>query len=372
MERCWQPLLLLWLTAVVEMNIPRMNAVLDEDKLLVKNLTNKLLRVIPHSDSDTSSVTTLVIEESLISLTDSDRLALASYPRLVELHLNGNQVTGLPANYFSVVPGLRVLSLSRNNISSLDPETFSGLDVLTELDLSHNLLTSLHTQLFRQLNNLQVLKLQENPWNCSCPQLSSIGEAKAAGVTIGGPGVTCASPKEQAGRDLLEATAVCYPSPPPTFTTDQHEPTPVNPQESTASASTTLKSTLTTTYNHNINRDQKPVAVGNTWKFTAGVAAFALCTSMLIVCGIKGPSWYKLFHNYRHQRLRQEQDDDIVSTVFSETRRHPNHQTFTFEQQNGQIQEEEEEEEEDGYFEDPYIKREEGCAGEEISANSSW
>lgn len=41
-----------------------------------------------------------------------------------------------------------------------------------------------------------------------------------------------------------------------------------------------------------------------------------------------------------------------MSTVFSETGRYLNHQTFTFEQENGQI------EEEDGYFEDPYIKRE--------------
>lgn len=45
-----------------------------------------------------------------------------------------------------------------------------------------------------------------------------------------------------------------------------------------------------------------------------------------------------------------------MSTVFSETGRYLNHQTFTFEQDNGQI---EVEEEEDGYFEDPYIKREE-------------
>ncbi len=77
---------------------------------------------------------------------------------------------------------------------------------------------------------------------------------------------------------------------------------------------------------------------------------------MLIICAIKGPSWYKLFHNYHHQRLHEEEDEeeDVVSTVFSETVRHLNHQKFTFEQENGQI-----EEEEDGYFEDPYIKREE-------------
>ena len=76
---------------------------------------------------------------------------------------------------------------------------------------------------------------------------------------------------------------------------------------------------------------------------------------MLIVCGVKGPSWYKLFYNYRHRRLHQEEDEDVVSTVFSG--RYMNHQTFTFKQENGQL-EEEEAEEEDEYFEDPYIKRE--------------
>lgn len=44
-----------------------------------------------------------------------------------------------------------------------------------------------------------------------------------------------------------------------------------------------------------------------------------------------------------------------MSTVFSETGGYLSHQTFTFE--DGQV--EEQEEEEDGYFEDPYIKREE-------------
>ncbi|KAF1372717.1 hypothetical protein PFLUV_G00249270 [Perca fluviatilis] len=351
MEGCRQPLLLLWLSAVLAMNILGSNAeVVEEDTLQVKNLTNKLLQVIPHS-CNSSSVTKLLIEGSLITLNEADRLALASYPRLVELHLDGNLVTSIPAKYFSVVPHLSVLSLSRNKISSLDPESFSGLDVLAKLDLSHNLLTSLHTQLFRRLNTLQVLNLQENPWNCSCPLLSSIGEVKAVGLTIEGLQVTCASQEKQAER-LLQATAMCHPSPPPIFTTDQQKT--VNSQQSWG-LSTMLKTTLASTQNHKINKDQTPV-LGNTWKFTACVAALALSTFMLIVCGIKGPSWYKLFHNYRHLRLRQEEDEeeeDVVSTVFSETGRYLHHQTFTFEQDSGQI------EEEDGYFEDPYIKREE-------------
>lgn len=100
-------------------------------------------------------------------------------------------------------------------------------------------------------------------------------------------------------------------------------------------------------------------ALGNTWKFTASVAILAVTTSALIVCAVKGPSWYKLFHNYRHRQLRQEAvegDEDFVSTEFSATGKHTTNQTFSFEQMNRQIDEEQEEQE---YFEDPYIRREE-------------
>ena len=80
------------------------------------NLTNKSLQVIPHG-GNSSTVTDLVIADNLITLNETDRLALASYPKLLELHLDGNLVTSIPAKYFSVVPNLRVLSLSGNKIS---------------------------------------------------------------------------------------------------------------------------------------------------------------------------------------------------------------------------------------------------------------
>lgn len=82
---------------------------------------------------------------------------------------------------------------------------------------------------------------------------------------------------------------------------------------------------------------------------------------MLIVFAIKGPSWYKLYYNYRHQRLAQDRDEekDVVSARISG--KYLKNQTFTFKQHNGQIQEEEGDE----YFEDPYIRREEVHAGEE-------
>ncbi|XP_062235322.1 leucine-rich repeat-containing protein 19-like [Platichthys flesus] len=357
MQRCRQPLLLLCVTAVVVLNIlGEVAQAAGEDAPDVKNLSSKALQVIPSNDNS-SNVTKLLVQENQITLNETDRVALSSYPTLAELHLDGNLVTAVPAKYFSVVPHLRVLSLTRNNIRCLDPEAFVDLDVLSELDVSNNRLTSLPTQLLSGKNNLQKLNLQGNPWNCSCPLLSIIGEITAANITIGPPGVTCASPEKQAGKDLLEAAAVCYPSSSLAITTDQQKSTtPVTSHQSEAST-TTPTITLSSSQNHSLNHDQTPV-LGNTWKFTACVVALALTTSMLIVCAIKGPSWYKLFHNYRHRRLHPQEDDDdhFASTVFSEIGRYNNHQTFTFERQNGRGQEEEDE---DGYFEDPYIKREE-------------
>lgn len=96
---------------------------------------------------------------------------------------------------------------------------------------------------------------------------------------------------------------------------------------------------------------------------------------MLILCAIKGPSWYKLYHNYRHRRLReqegegweaQEQGPGGMSTVVSDIRRQGDRQLFTFDFHNGHTVDWEEDEEEkaaedveEGYFEDPYFKREE-------------
>lgn len=198
----------------------------------------------------------------------------------------------------------------------------------------------------------------------------------------------------------MQATAVCKLSTPRNFTTDRPKPTTTVNFQQPLSPSTVLKTTLTSQNHtkkgrttkdadispiflffnlstimhvgvqiqHKLHKlisipqsqlDQTP-ARGNTWKFTASVAALALCTCMLIVCAIKGPSWYKLCHDYRHRRLRQEEEEHVVS-VFTKTGRYTSHQTFTFERENGWIEEEEEggEGDEDGYFEDPYIKREE-------------
>lgn len=112
--------------------------------------------------------------------------------------------------------------------------------------------------------------------------------------------------------------------------------------------------------------ERTPV-VSNTWKFTTCVAFLALCTLTLVIGAIKGPSWCKLFHNYRHRRLHQQEDDDIVSTVFTKVSRSPRNQTFTFKQPNGPT-----EEEMDGYFEDLPSKREGGGESPKHEEAKNW
>lgn len=347
MDRCQNHLLMLSLTAVIALNTLGNNAEIVEQH--VTNLTKTLLQVIPPSENK-SSVTKLILERNLISLSESDRLALATYSNLTDLHLDENLVIHIGAKYFSVVPHLRVLSLSRNNISSLDPEAFSGLGDLRKLDLSHNQLTNLPVVLLQGLKHLQVLNLQENPWNCLCELLQSIREVKEAGVSFAAPNTICASPEEVTGTHLLETTSMCFQSP-PLSNTDSPKP-PLT--------TTMPRPAFTSNQSSNNSRDQTPTPVlGNTWKFAACVAALALTTSSLIICAVKGPSWYKLFYNYRHQRLHQADEGDdgekVVSTAFSQQW---HHQTYRFEQEDAK-RVTAHEEEEDEYFEDPYIKREE-------------
>ncbi|XP_077410417.1 uncharacterized protein LOC144040243 [Vanacampus margaritifer] len=343
---------LLWLVSFVAMFTTNNNAAVAVEYIHVQNLTNTFLKAIPPSNSSSNtSVTSLVIERNQITLSDEDRLSLASYPQLVELHLDANRVTKIPARYLSVVPHLSMLSLAGNQISSLVPESFYGLNALTVLKLSNNLLTSLPAQLFSKLNNLQVVDLRGNPWNCSCQLLSSMEEIRAAGAAIEGTNTKCASPKQQAGTDLLEVIAKCYPTSPPSSTVDpQNSPHGTTRHSQQPKGQSTLPKFMLTTSPDN----SEPVS-GNSWRFAACVAVLALATAMLIVCAIKGPSWYRLFHNYRHRRLQQEENQDgrAASGVYSETGRCTTQRTFTFAHQGG-------EGEDDGhYFEDPYIKAEE-------------
>lgn len=74
------------------------------------------LQKIPPCD-DACNITKLLLNGSQITLTEEDKLTLATYSNLEELDLSGSKVTQIPAKYFAVVCKLRVLSLSTNQIS---------------------------------------------------------------------------------------------------------------------------------------------------------------------------------------------------------------------------------------------------------------
>ncbi|XP_016097165.1 leucine-rich repeat-containing protein 19-like [Sinocyclocheilus grahami] len=61
-------------------------------------------------------------------------------------------------------------------------------------------------------------------------------------------------------------------------------------------------------------RDGETHTGSHSWKFLLGVVALTLSTSMLIVCAVKSPSWYKLLFNYRHQRLCEDVEHNVFNT----------------------------------------------------------
>lgn len=166
-------------------------------------------------------------------------------------------------------------------------------------------------------------------------------------------------------RDEMQPVTVSFPqssrSSPPTTNRDNSEGRMKNIRDVFKPK---LKLWSRLTFIHHTPLEQTP-AVSNTWKFTTCVATLALCTLAVVLCAIKGPSWYKVFHNYRHQRLQQEEDNDL----FSITSRSTTNQTFTFQPQNRQM---DEEMEEDGYFEDLLMETEREGASAKPEEAKAW
>ncbi|XP_052380708.1 leucine-rich repeat-containing protein 19-like [Oncorhynchus keta] len=304
---------------------------------LVVNCSFKTLQFIPSNYSQT--ITKLILSNNLITLSSADEAALKNYSNLIELHLDGNWLTGLPGKLFEAMSKLEVLNLSHNNISRVEPKALAGLVNLRELDLSYNRLQSLPLHLLDDLKNLSILRLvgntlreldisvnslkvldlKGNPWNCSCVflnRIKSINDSKVQMIS----NATCASPEDQSGKGILDNGTSCS-SGSSSTTTTLPPPTTQSTTKPTSAETTTLSVSLAVPKNASlvltgvgpVSGSGVPV-VGNTWTFLLGVVAIALTTSMLIVCAVKAPSWYKLLFNYRHQRLRDDEDADVYTT----------------------------------------------------------
>ena len=81
---------------------------------------------------------------------------------LKELNFSDNDLTVVPKDAFSNLPGLNVLDLSWNDISDVKNGAFLGLSELSKLLLNDNKLTSLKPSVFYGLENLQTLHLNNN------------------------------------------------------------------------------------------------------------------------------------------------------------------------------------------------------------------
>ncbi|XP_041915840.1 leucine-rich repeat-containing protein 19-like [Alosa sapidissima] len=345
---------------------------------VVGGFTNKTLKNIAE-EYIPLNVTKLIISHlGLISLDSSDMEFLSKFKNLTELDLSSNVISVLPDTLLPSLPALRALNLSHNNLSALEHTALSGS--LTELDLSHNHIVSLplfgklpslerlHLQgnrlntltkeTFAALEKLQLLALEDNPWNCSCEFVDLVKLINSTGL-LTSTQATCATPP---GKSILD-DSLCV----------------TESSKTSSTIVTTLRNILTSTQSsipskssndslsskdfnvgEGTNSSGGLPVVGNTWKFLVGVVVIALITSVVIVCAVKSPSWYKLIFNYRHQRLREEEWSHVsvtgrysnfsLETEQTETSAHELDEGLDCEMPD------EEMEDEDGFIEDRYIE----------------
>ncbi|XP_077091597.1 leucine-rich repeat-containing protein 19-like [Siphateles boraxobius] len=280
-----------------------------------------------------SQVSALQVDMNNSSLTGIP----AGKPRnLTELILSHNSVKMSDSDIQNLreYPGIRLLDLSYNHIQSLPEGAFDSLTHIETLKLRGNELKTLDKGIFTGLMKLKSLDLEENPWNCSCSLTSLLKHLSASGVSTGGE-VFCYTPQKTA---VLDGNSLCL----------NQVPT----------AKTRLAALLTTEQSNSsrVYSSSKGVTVSDggtrtgshSWKFLLGVVALTLSTSVLIVCAVKSPSWYKLLFNYRHQRLCEDGEPSAFSGRFS------NVSLDTQQTESGA--QELQELEDDGYIEDGYIE----------------
>ncbi|KAK7163838.1 hypothetical protein R3I94_002523 [Phoxinus phoxinus] len=268
-------------------------------------------------------------------------------PALSELILSHNSVAMSDADVeiLREYPGIRVLDLSYNHIQSLPAGAFSSLTHLETLALRGNELETLDEGIFEGLVRLRSLDLEGNPWRCSCSLTSLIKHLIESGVATGKE-VFCYAPQKTA---VLDGNPFCLNQVPTAKTRLAALLTTEQSSSSRGSSSSTGE--------HIRGFTAGPQTASHSWKFLLGVVALTLSTSILIVCAVKSPSWYKLLFNYRHQRLCEDGEPGAPGGRFS---------NFSLDTQQTEASAQELQElgelgelgepEDDGYIEDGYIE----------------
>ncbi|XP_018948002.2 leucine-rich repeat-containing protein 19-like [Cyprinus carpio] len=299
------------------------------------DMSNTSLTEIPN-DTPTN-ITGWILSNNSLVMSTSDIYTLQKYRRIKMLDLSYNHIQMLPPGAFDKLTNLEILKLRGNSLQTLDKDIFKGV------------------------RNLKSLDLKDNPLNCSCSLTSLIKELNDSGVLIGKE-VTCYTPQKTTVLDgnhscSIQATTV-------KTSVEKSTATTLNTR-STSTPAPTVEPSNSSHVNSSskglMARDGETPTGSHSWKFLLGVVALTLSTSMLIVCAVKSPSWYKLLFNYRHQRLRE----DVEHSVFN-TGRFSNFSLDT-EQTDTSAQELDEvldtglslqpfEDEDDGFIEDGYIE----------------
>ncbi|XP_051959853.1 leucine-rich repeat-containing protein 19-like [Xyrauchen texanus] len=288
------------------------------------------LKYIP--TNETSTLTELILSYNKIEMSRSDVTALQQYT------------------------SLRELDLSHNLIQKLSPRAFDNLTNLETLNLRANSLQTLPEDIFKGLTKLKILHLEDNLWNCSCSLANIIKQLNNSGVSIGRE-ITCYT-EEVPDKRVLDEKILC-----------SIQPIKISVEMNTTNTTATPLPFIEPTNSSHVNSSNKGTSTGaagkptgsNSWKFLLGVVAITLSTSIIIICAVKSPSWYKLLFNYRHQRLHENMEPNVFHTG-----RYSNFSLDT-EQTETSIQDLDEglnhmlsfqhlEDDDDGFIEDGYIE----------------
>ncbi|XP_050965751.1 leucine-rich repeat-containing protein 19 [Labeo rohita] len=249
------------------------------------DMSNASLKEIP--EAKPTNITEWILSHNLLEMSPSDINTLQKYRKIRVLDLSYNYIQTLPPGAFDKLTNLEILKLRGNRLQTLDKDVFKGL------------------------RKLKSLNLKDNPWNCSCSLTNLIKELKDSGVSIGKE-VTCYTPQRTAVLDgnpncsIQVKTSVEKSTAPTTKARSTPTPPPTTEPSNSSHVNSSSKGFMAS--------DGKTPTGSHSWKFLLGVVALTLSTSVLIVCAVKSPSWYKLLFNYRHQRLQEDVEHSVFNT----------------------------------------------------------